>query len=36
MAISALVILIISGAFAGLLPALRAIKVRPIDALRYE
>jgi putative ABC transport system permease protein len=36
MAISALVILIVSGAFAGLLPALRAIKVRPIDALRYE
>ena len=36
MAIMALGILIISGAFAGLLPALRAIKVRPIDALRYE
>jgi putative ABC transport system permease protein len=36
MAIMALGILIVSGAFAGLLPALRAIKVRPIDALRYE
>ena len=36
MAISALLILIVAGAFAGLLPALRAIKIRPIDALRYE
>ena|ERR1035437_376590 len=36
LAIMALGILIVSGAFAGLLPALRAIKVRPIDALRYE
>lgn len=36
MALSALGILIISGAFAGLIPAMRAIKVRPIDALRYE
>jgi len=36
MAISALLILIVSGALAGLIPALRAIKVRPIDALRYE
>ena len=36
MAISALGILIVSGALAGLIPALRAIKVRPIDALRYE
>ena len=35
-AILALGILIVSGAFAGLIPALRAIKVRPIDALRYE
>jgi putative ABC transport system permease protein len=36
MAIAALGILIVSGAFAGLIPALRAIKIRPIDALRYE
>jgi len=36
MAISSLVILIVAGAFAGLIPAMRAIKVRPIDALRYE
>jgi putative ABC transport system permease protein len=36
MAITALTILIISGALAGLIPARRAIKVRPIDALRYE
>ena len=36
MALSALGILIVSGAFAGLIPAMRAIKVRPIDALRYE
>jgi putative ABC transport system permease protein len=36
MALTALGILIVSGAFAGLIPALRAIKVRPIDALRYE
>lgn len=36
MAVAALLILIVAGAFAGLLPALRAIKIRPIDALRYE
>lgn len=36
LAITALSILIISGALAGLIPAIRAIKVRPIDALRYE
>jgi putative ABC transport system permease protein len=36
MAMAALLILIVAGAFAGLLPALRAIKIRPIDALRYE
>ena len=36
MAITALSILIFSGALAGLIPARRAIKVRPIDALRYE
>jgi len=35
-AITALTILIVSGALAGLIPAKRAISVKPIDALRYE
>ena len=35
-AITALGILIVSGALAGLIPAYRAVKVKPIDALRYE
>ncbi len=35
-AMSALSILVISGAIAGLIPAYRAIKVKPIEALRYE
>ena len=35
-AITALTILIISGALAGLIPAKRAVSVKPIDALRYE
>jgi putative ABC transport system permease protein len=35
-AITALTVLIISGAFAGLVPARKAIQVKPIDALRYE
>ncbi len=35
-AIVALIILIISGAFAGLIPARRATQIKPIDALRDE
>jgi len=35
-AISALTILVISGVLAGLIPAKRAVSVKPIDALRYE
>jgi len=35
-AISALIILIISGIFAGLIPAKRAVSIKPIDALRSE
>jgi putative ABC transport system permease protein len=35
-AVTALAILIVSGALAGLMPARRAVSVKPIDALRYE
>ncbi len=35
-AVSCLLILIISGAFAGYIPARRAIQIKPIDALRTE
>ena len=35
-ALKALAILIISGAFAGLIPAARAVKIKPIEALRSE
>lgn len=35
-AIRALIILIISGAFAGMIPAYRAVRFKPIDALRDE
>lgn len=35
-AITALAILVISGALAGLIPAKRAVSIKPIDALRYE
>ena len=35
-AITALSILIVSGAMAGLIPAYHAVSVKPIDALRYE
>lgn len=36
MALTALGVLIISGLFAGMIPASRAIKIKPIDALREE
>ncbi|WP_372774611.1 ABC transporter permease [Mangrovibacterium sp.] len=36
MALSALAVLVISGMFAGLIPAKRAISIKPIDALRDE
>ncbi len=36
MALSALAVLVFSGAFAGFIPARRAIKIKPIDALRDE
>ena len=35
-AVTALVILIVAGAVAGLIPANRAVKIKPIDALRDE
>lgn len=35
-AVTALVILIVSGALAGLIPAKRAVSIKPIDALRAE
>jgi putative ABC transport system permease protein len=35
-AVTALSILILSGALAGFIPARRAVSVKPIDALRYE
>lgn len=34
--VTALVVMIISGAIAGLLPALRAVAIRPVDALRSD
>jgi putative ABC transport system permease protein len=36
MAMSALAILVISGIFAGMIPARRAVSIKPIDALRDE
>jgi putative ABC transport system permease protein len=36
MAITALIILVVSGALAGLIPAKRAISIKPIDAIRNE
>jgi len=35
-AVKALIILIVSGAMAGMIPARRAVSIKPIDALRYE
>ena len=35
-AITALLILIVSGALAGIIPARRAVRIKPIDALRDE
>jgi len=35
-ALTALVILVVSGALAGLIPASKAVKIKPIDALRTE
>ncbi|MEI8004877.1 MAG: ABC transporter permease [Bacteroidota bacterium] len=35
-AVTALGILVLAGAFAGLVPARKAVSVKPIDALRYE
>ena len=34
--VTALVLLVISGVFAGMIPALKAIKIKPIEALRAE
>ncbi len=34
--IQAFIILVVSGALAGLIPAIQALKVKPVDALRYE
>jgi putative ABC transport system permease protein len=36
MAMMSLFVLVISGIFAGMIPARRAVRVRPIDALRDE
>ena len=35
-AITALIILVVAGALAGLIPASKAVKIKPIDALRSE
>jgi putative ABC transport system permease protein len=35
-AIKALVVLVFSGAVAGMIPANRAVSIKPIDALRFE
>jgi putative ABC transport system permease protein len=35
-AVTALIVLIISGIIAGLIPARKAVSMKPVDALRYE
>ncbi|MCX6266385.1 MAG: FtsX-like permease family protein [Bacteroidetes bacterium] len=35
-AVTALTILVLCGALAGMIPARRAVSIKPIDALRYE
>jgi len=35
-AVTALIVLIISGIVAGLIPAKKAVSMKPVDALRYE
>ena len=35
-AVKALIVLVISGAIAGMIPARRAVSIKPIDALRDE
>jgi len=35
-AVTALVILVVAGCFAGFLPANRALRIKPVEALRYE
>jgi putative ABC transport system permease protein len=35
-AVTALSILVVAGAVAGMIPASRAVSIKPIDALRYE
>ena len=34
--VTALIVLVLAGALSGLVPALRAVRIRPIEALRYE
>jgi len=36
MAVSALTVLVFAGVFAGMIPARRAIRIKPIDAIREE
>lgn len=36
LAIEVTVVLIVSGALAGIFPAMRALKIRPVEALRTE